>query len=74
MTDTQIDFRSAFRGSFSGILRWQQLDEFWQILRDRKEDDWYVYAVGEAPPESTVSAEAIARFIEEIDVLLRHKS
>lgn len=72
MIDTETDFRSAFKGSFSGILRWHQLDEFWQILREKEANDWYLYAVGEAPPESTASAEAVVHFIEEVDVLL-HK-
>ena len=71
MTDTETDFRVAFKGNFSGILRWEQLDELWQLLREDAADDWYLYAVGEAPPEVTVSTEAVLRFIDEIDVLLR---
>ncbi len=71
MTDIETDFRDAFRGSFSGVLRWEQLDELWQLLRADAASDWYLYAVGEAPPEVTVSTEAVLRFIDEIDILLR---
>ncbi len=71
MTDIETDFRVAFRGSFSGVLRWEQLDELWQLLRADAAGDWYLYAVGEVPPEATVSTEAVLLFIDEIDILLR---
>ncbi len=71
MTDTETDFRTAFKGSFSGILRWEQLDKFWQRLREDAAGDWYLYAVGEVPPTVTVNSEEVLRFIEEVDLLLR---
>jgi hypothetical protein len=71
MSDGQIDFRAAFKGSFTGVLRWEQLDELWQRLRDDAAGDWYIYAVGEVPPRETVSETELLRFIEEIDALLR---
>ncbi len=71
LTDTESEFRAAFKGSFSGILRWEQLDRFWQHLRADAAGDWFLYAVGEAPPTVTVKSEEMLRFIDEIDVLLR---
>ena len=71
MSDGQIDFRAAFKDSFTGVLRWEQLDELWQRLRDDAAGDWYIYAVGEVPPSETVSETELLRFIEEIDALLR---
>lgn len=65
------DFLAAFRGSFSGILRWPQLDELWQKLREHSPEPWYIYAVGETPPEQPATAAQLTQFIDEIDDLLR---
>ena len=64
-------FVQKFRGGFSGILRWPQLDELWATLRRQTGKQWYIYAVGEAPPESTSSAQQLDAFLQEIDALLR---
>ena len=71
MNDEQIDFRAAFKGTFSGVLRWDHLDELWQRLRDDAAGAWYLYAVGETPPSDVISETEVIRFIEEIDQLLR---
>ena len=54
------------------MMRWPQLDEFWQRLSDQADDNWFIYAVGEQPPESPVAKEKLIEFIKEIDSLL-HK-
>ena len=69
ITQTYIN---AFRGSFTSMMRWPQLDDFWQQLREQADNNWYIYAVGEEPPETPVSKEQLKTFISEIDVLL-HK-
>jgi hypothetical protein len=66
-------FYTAFRGRFSGLLSWEQLDAFWSVVRARAGDGWYLYAVGEAPPTAPASAEQVERFINEIDALLRRE-
>jgi hypothetical protein len=63
-------FLVAFRGSFTSTLRWPQLDALWQCLRGQPEG-WYVYAVGEPPPNSPATADDLLRFIDRIDALLR---
>lgn len=65
-------YLAAFRGSFTSALRWPQLDALWQRVR-AEPTGWYVYAVGEAPPENPAEPEQLLRFIEEIDVLLRRE-
>jgi hypothetical protein len=65
-------YLSAFKGSFTSTMRWPDLDEFWQVLKSIADDSWYIYAVGEVPPETTVGKEHLLSFIENIDVLL-HK-
>ncbi len=74
MTETiqESPFLIAYKGRFSSILRWHQLDQFWQTFKALiKDDQWYIYAVGQGVPHKTVSQEKLLHFIEEIDQLLR---
>lgn len=64
-------FLDAFKGKFSGILRWEQLTTFWDVLRRENDGGWYIYAVGEAPPKKTATTSELNNFITEIDNLLR---
>lgn len=70
-TSDQENYVSAYRGNFTSLLRWPNLDDFWTTLKQQS-DGWYIYAVGEIPPESIASEKHLLKFIEEIDVLL-HK-
>lgn len=65
------DFMVAFRGCFTSALRWPQLDALWECLRARAAAGWYIYAVGESPPDSPANAAAVLTFIDQIDKLLR---
>ena len=65
-------FLTAFRGSFTSMMRWPQLDEFWDRLTQQADDNWYIYPVGEQPPESSVAKDKLLSFVKEIDILL-HK-
>lgn len=65
------EFYTRFRGSFSGILQWAQLDAFWHLLRSKTDSQWYIYAIGEPVPEQPASSAQLATFIGEIDALLR---
>ncbi len=72
MTQTPPTYQQAFRGSFTSMLRWPQLDTLWQTLREQ-DKAWYIYAVGEPPPEQPVDREQLDTFITEIDKLLRQE-
>ena len=65
-------FAAAFRGSFTSALRWPQLDKLWQYVRERP-SGWFIYAIGEPPPETTAEAPELLRFVDEIDQLLRRE-
>lgn len=69
--DLTQDFISAYRGSFTSMMRWHQLDDFWTLLKSQIDNNWYIYAVGETPPETTASKEQVISFLTEIDILLR---
>jgi hypothetical protein len=64
-------FVEAFRGRFHNVLRWEQLDRLWEILRRDAGNGWYIYAVGERPPAEPASADLLGTFLHEIDQLLR---
>ncbi len=63
-------FIAAYRGSFTSMMRWPDLDAFWDILKQQADDGWYIYAVGEPAPTQPVSRERLLDFIREIDALL----
>lgn len=74
MTSTAPDtapFLDAFRGRFTSALRWADLDALWARLRACGDAGWYLYAVGESPPDAPADADEVARFIDELDRLLR---
>jgi hypothetical protein len=66
-------FYKAYKGHFSGVLQWQQLDELWEKLIKEKQNDWYIYAVGEQPPQQVVTSDELKHFIQELDQLLRRE-
>ena len=70
--DRVHSFHEAFRGSFSSALRWPQLDALWDRVREAP-DDWYVYHVGESPPQYPLSQRQLRDFLVEIDALLRNE-
>lgn len=65
------NYIQTFRGRFSSVLRWEHLDDFWSTLKNQADDNWYIYAVGEAAPTETSTAGQLITFINEVDVLLR---
>lgn len=69
--NAEPDFHRAFRGHFSSLLQWADLDAFWDVLRARAADGWYIYAVGLAVPERPASAQELTKFIGGVDTLLR---
>jgi hypothetical protein len=73
-TSAPVDpFLAAFRGSFTSALRWSDLDALWLRLRADAKAGWYLYAIGEPPPEAPADGGMVERFIDEIDALLRRE-
>lgn len=66
-------FLHAFRGSFSGVLRWHQLDQLWQQVLTDPDGGWYIYAVGEEPPVTAHAGESLQKIVHELDGLLRRE-
>lgn len=70
-SNLQSEYYSHYRGRFFGILKWPQLDALWQKLKSEPALLWYIYAIGENPPDQPASNEQLELFISEIDTLLR---
>jgi hypothetical protein len=66
-------FLVTFKGGFSNLLRWPQLDALWATLRQQQTTGWYAYAIGEAPPTASLNTDELGTFIREIDALLRRE-
>ena len=71
-TSVQQAYLDAFKGRFTSLMRWHHLDEFWHTFKDQADDGWYVYHVGDTPPDSPVAKDKLITFIDEVDALL-HK-
>ncbi len=54
-------------------MRWPDLDDFWEVLKGHADDNWYIYAVGEVPPENTENKDHLLNFIDKIDELLHRE-
>jgi hypothetical protein len=66
-------YTDSFKGRFVGIMRWHQLDALWATLRNEAANDWYIYAVGEQPPEQTSNSDQLLSFVDKVDQLLRQE-
>ncbi len=65
-------FRQHFKGMFSGILQWQQLDELWETVKIEP-TGWYIYPVDETIPQTPVNTNTLQQFIVDTDTLLRQE-
>lgn len=61
-------FRARLNGSFSGILKWENLDALWHKV---KTGQWFFYQIGEALPASPLSGHELAVRIDALNTLLR---
>lgn len=66
------DFATRMTGMFQGVLKWTDLDVVWQNVRANPEG-WYVSLIGEEPSQTPVTADALDKFVAEVDALLRRE-
>lgn len=52
-------------------MQWEQLDALWSAIRNDAAGAWYLYAVGEEPPERPATVEQVLMFVTQMDALLR---
>ncbi len=61
-------FQTRMDGLLYSLLSWDQLTAFWQCVNPAA--GWYLYAVGQAVPQTPSNPEQVADFIARIDELL----
>jgi len=66
-------FKTAFKGKFFGVLKWDQLDNLWLKVKSTSKEGWFIYAVGEEPPTEITQGAELEMFIDKLDVLLRRE-
>lgn len=64
-------YYTAFRGTFTSLMSWKNLDDFWEVVRGHAGDGWFLYAIGEPVPAAASGADDVHRFVSEVDALLR---
>jgi hypothetical protein len=64
-------YLKAYNGKLTGVRKWDDLDDLWDVIRGVAGQGWYVYAIGEEPPSEPISAKNLLQFIAQIDELLR---
>ena len=62
-------FQRALYGTLYGVMRWDQLTQFWAKVDSGA--GWYLYAVGAEAPVHSSDAEHVKKFVSELDALLR---
>ena len=66
------DFLTRYqRDSFQGLVRWEQVDDLWRIVRENPNLGWYAYTVGEAPPLAPCSETELTAFIDQVHGFIR---
>ena len=68
----ETPFVEAFKGKFTNMLQWEQLASLWDKVR-KSNKNWYIYAVGEQPPEETASQQQLETFLDEVTTLLKEE-
>ena len=66
------EFWQRYRGAFSGVLKWQDMENLWANLK-AKPEDWYVFdPMADAPTAPLNSAEFVS-FLDEAEVLTNQR-
>jgi hypothetical protein len=63
-------FHARLKGTFYGILQWQQLDELWERV---KRGEWFFYQLGEETPTNSLQGEELAMRVDALNMLLRQE-
>ena len=64
-------FKDHFKGKFYGVLRWEQLDHVWSIIKSNHSKSWYIYDLNQTVPTNSLENELLNTVIDEIDKHLR---
>jgi hypothetical protein len=71
MSSENSPFIAAYQGYFRNLLKWEELDRLWEHMRGTAHKAWYLYAVGETPPQQPTDNTQLHHVIAQLDELLR---
>jgi len=64
LTENMDDgFVELATGRLSGLLSWDEFDAVCEIIRQRPDTGWYIYALDEQPPREMASGVELDRFV-----------
>jgi hypothetical protein len=64
------DFLQKYRGYLSGVMKWDDLSQLFVTI-SQQQQPWFIYAIGEVPPDAPASPQQLDQFIQSINQLLR---
>ncbi len=71
-TDT-ADFLTRYKGCFTNMLRWPQVDALWQTLITQHDKSWFLYSTNKPAPANPSSHETLIAYIKDIDTQIREQ-
>ena len=66
------EFWQRYRGAFSGVLKWQDLENLWAGLKTAPES-WHVFDPAMEAPATPLSNVDFLRFLDEAEVLINQR-
>ena len=66
------EFWQRYRGAFSGVLKWQDMENLWATLKITP-DDWYVFDPMTDAPTLPLSSVEFMNFLDEAEVLVNQR-
>ena len=69
--ESDCEYKKAFNGRFSGVLRWPQFQTLWQSVSEKPEG-WFVYEPEAGPaPTECLSVDEMRSFLRDAEIYLR---
>lgn len=65
-------YKQACLGKFTSILKWEDLDSFWESV-STSPSPWYIYETDGEVPTRPVTSELLDTFLQQADSLLRER-
>jgi hypothetical protein len=69
----KTEFQTKYHGYLRNVLQWEGLATLWDKALQSKDNQWYIYAVGEPLPEKKASRVELQQFVTAMDKLLKEE-
>ncbi len=66
------EFWQRYRGAFSGVLKWQDMESLWATLKAAPED-WYVFDPLAAAPAAPLNSVDFMSFLDDAELLVNQR-